>query len=85
MTPVVGRPARHPPGQVGVGWSSSAVLLQWGEVSAMGRGEAAEKLSLEEDPRTSTEGGLPRAGISPRTTMLQAVDQHCLIRGSWGC
>ncbi len=33
-----------------------------GEVSAMGSSEAAEKLSLEEDPRTSTEGGFHRAG-----------------------
>ena len=51
----------------------------------MGRGEAAEKLSQEEDPRTSTKGGLPCAGISPRTTMRQGVDQPCGIRGSWGC
>ena len=51
---------------------------------AMGRGEAAEKLSPEEDPRTSTKGGLPCAGISPRTTMRQGVDQPCGIRGSWG-
>ena len=50
----------------------------------MGRGEAAEKLSPEEDPRTSTKGGLPCAGISPRTTMRQGVDQPCGIRGSWG-
>ena len=48
----------------------------------MGRGEAAEKLSPEEDPRTSTKGGLPCAGISPRTTMRQGVDQPCGIRGS---
>ena len=51
----------------------------------MGRGEAAEKLSPEEDPRTSTKRGLPCAGISPRTTMRQGVDQPCGIRGSWGC
>ena len=51
---------------------------------AMGRGEAAEKLSPEEDPRTSTKRGLPCAGISPRTTMRQGVDQPCGIRGSWG-
>ena len=50
----------------------------------MGRGEAAEKLSPEEDPRTSTKRGLPCAGISPRTTMRQGVDQPCGIRGSWG-
>ena len=50
----------------------------------MGRGEAAEKLSPEEDPRTSTKGGLPCAGISPHTTMRQGVDQPCGIRGSWG-
>ena len=50
----------------------------------MGRGEAAEKLSPEEDPRTSTKRGLPCAGISPRTTMRQGVDLPCGIRGSWG-
>ena len=51
----------------------------------MGRGGAAEKLSPEEDPRTSTEGGLSRAGISPHATRRQGVDQPCGIRGSWGC
>jgi hypothetical protein len=52
-------------------------------------GETAEKLSLEEDSRTSIKGGLSRAGISPRhgprATMQQGVDQPCGIRGSWGC
>ena len=50
----------------------------------MGRGEAAEKLSPEEDPLTSTKGGLQCAGISPRTTVRQGVDQPRGIRGSWG-
>ena len=51
----------------------------------MGRGETAEKLSPEEDPSTSTEGGWSRVGISPRATMRPGVDQPCGIRGSWGC
>ncbi len=59
--------------------------VQWKEVYAMGRGENAEKLSLEEDSRISIEGGLSRAGISPRATMLQGVDQPCGIRGLCGC
>ncbi len=87
---MVGRPAWQPPGRVGVGWRPKAVLLpeadvQWGEVSAMGRSQTAEKLSLEEDSRTSIEGGLSRAGILPRATLRQGVDQPCWIRGSWGC
>ncbi len=56
--------------------------VQWGEVSAMGRGETAERLSLEEDSSTSIEGGLSRAGISPRAAVLLGVDQPCGIRGS---
>ncbi len=45
-----------------VGWRlrlfySPEAEVQWGEVSAMGRGETAEKLSLEENSRTSIEGG----------------------------
>ncbi len=88
--PVVGRPARQPPGQVGSAGAprlfySPEAEVQWGEVSAMGRSETAEKLLLEEDSRTSIEGGLSRAGISPRATMRQGVDQPCGIRGSWGC
>ncbi len=59
--------------------------VQWLEVPAMGRGKTAEKLSLEEDSRTSIEGGLSRAGKSLRATMLQGVDQPCGIRGSRGC
>ena len=51
----------------------------------MGCGEAAGKLSLEEDLRTSTKGGLSRAGISSHATMRQGVNQACGIRGSWGC
>jgi hypothetical protein len=57
------------------------VNVQWGEVSAMGRGETAKKLSLQEGSLTSIEEGLSRAGISPRATMRQGVDQHCRIRG----
>ena len=45
----------------------------------MGRGEAAEKLSPEEDPRTSTKGGLPCAGISPRTTMRPTLREPGLM------
>jgi len=87
---VVGRPARQPPGRVGSAGAPRLFLLpcggiQWGEVSAMGRGEAAEKLSPEEDLRTSTKGRLSHAGISPRATMRQGVNQPCGIRGSWGC
>ena len=55
-----------------------------GAVSAMGRGEAAEKLSPEEDHRTPAKGGLSRAGVPPRATMRQGVDGPCGIRGSWG-
>jgi hypothetical protein len=51
----------------------------------MGLGETAEKFTLEEDPSTSTEGGLSCAGISSRATMRQGVDQPCWIRGSGGC
>ena len=51
----------------------------------MRRGEAAEKLSPEEDLRTSTKGGSSRDGISPRATMRQGVNEPCGIRGSWGC
>ncbi len=51
----------------------------------MGCGEAAGKLSLEEDLRTSTKGGLSRPGISSHATMRQGVNQPCGIRGSWGC
>ncbi len=51
--------------------------VQWGDVSVMGRCKTVEKLSLQEDSRTSFEGGLSRAGISPRATMLQEVDQPC--------
>jgi hypothetical protein len=87
--PVVGRPARQPPGRVGVGWRTKAVSpkaeVQWGEVLVMGRGETAEKLPLEEDSHTSIEGGLSHAGILPRATMLQGVNQPFGIRGSWGC
>ena len=51
----------------------------------MGCGEAAGKPSLEEDLRTSTKGGLSRAGISSHATMRHGVNQPCGIRGSWGC
>ena len=51
----------------------------------MGLGETAEKFTPEEDPSTSTEGGLSRVGISSRATMRQGVDQPCWIRGSGGC
>ncbi len=60
--------------------------VQWAEVTDMGRVETAEKLSLEEDSRTSIEGGLSPADISPRATMRQGVGQPCQcgIRGAWG-
>ena len=51
----------------------------------MGLGEIAEKFTPEEDPGTSTDGGLSRVGISSRDTMRQGVDQPCWIRCSEGC
>jgi hypothetical protein len=51
----------------------------------MGLGETAENFTPEEDPSTSTEGGLSRVGMLSRATMRQGVDQPCRIRGSGGC
>jgi hypothetical protein len=67
------------------GSAGSPRLFYSPEVESSGERFRPEKLSPEEDPRTSTKGGLQRAGISPRTTMLQGVDQPCWIRGSRGC
>ena len=90
MVPAEGRPARLPSGRVGLGWRPKAVFLTEvkssgsGFVFWQGCGEAAEKLSPEEDHSTSANRGLSRAGESPRATM-QGVDLPCWIRGSWGC